>query len=229
MGKENIFLGTSGWSYREWEGIFYRKGEKRKLRAYSRVFRTVEIDSTFYRYPSKGMVMGWLRYSPSDFVFAANERPELLVGAGTVLSTENLVQARESGASFAVAPGFNPHIVEKSLELAFPFFPGIMTPTDIEKGLSVGVRTFKYFPAEASGGISMLKAMSAPYVHLGLRFIPTGGINIKNIEDYLGIKQVLTVGGTWIATTEMIASKQWESIKDNALAARKAATKIRGS
>ncbi len=71
MSKENIFLGTSGWSYGEWEGIFYRKGEKRKLRAYSRVFKTVEIDSTFYRYPSKGMVMGWLRYSPSDFVFAA--------------------------------------------------------------------------------------------------------------------------------------------------------------
>ena len=71
MSKENILLGTSGWSYREWEGHFYKKGEKRKLRAYSRVFKTVEIDSTFYRYPSKGMVMGWLRYSPSDFVFAA--------------------------------------------------------------------------------------------------------------------------------------------------------------
>ena len=71
MSKENILLGTSGWSYREWEGVFYRKSEKRKLRAYSRVFKTVEIDSTFYRYPSKGMVMGWLRYSPSDFVFAA--------------------------------------------------------------------------------------------------------------------------------------------------------------
>ena len=71
MSKENIFLGTSGWSYKEWEEVFYQKGEKRKLRAYSRVFKTVEIDSTFYRYPSKGMVMGWLRYSPSDFVFTA--------------------------------------------------------------------------------------------------------------------------------------------------------------
>ena len=71
MSKENIFLGTSGWSYKEWEKGFYQKGEKRKLRAYSRIFKTVEIDSTFYRYPSKGMVMGWLRYSPSDFVFAA--------------------------------------------------------------------------------------------------------------------------------------------------------------
>ncbi|MCW4053590.1 MAG: DUF72 domain-containing protein [Candidatus Bathyarchaeota archaeon] len=71
MSKENILLGTSGWSYREWEAIFYQKSEKRKLRAYSKVFKTVEIDSTFYRYPSKGMVMGWLRYSPSDFVFSA--------------------------------------------------------------------------------------------------------------------------------------------------------------
>jgi len=71
LRKVNILLGTSGWSYKEWEGGFYRKGEKRKLRAYSRVFKTVEIDSTFYRYPSKGMVMGWLRYSPSDFIFSA--------------------------------------------------------------------------------------------------------------------------------------------------------------
>jgi len=71
VSRDNIFLGTSGWSYKEWEGSFYRKGEKRKLRVYSRVFQTVEIDSTWYRYPSKGMVMGWLRYSPSNFVFAA--------------------------------------------------------------------------------------------------------------------------------------------------------------
>ena len=71
MGSNHIFLGTSGWSYKEWEGPFYRKGEKRKLRAYSKVFPTVEIDSTWYRYPSKGMVMGWLRYSPSDFIFTA--------------------------------------------------------------------------------------------------------------------------------------------------------------
>lgn len=71
MKNDNVFLGTSGWSYKEWEEVFYQKGEKRKLRAYSRVFKTVEIDSTFYRYPSKGMVMGWLRYSPSDFVFTA--------------------------------------------------------------------------------------------------------------------------------------------------------------
>ena len=71
MKNDNVFLGTSGWSYKEWEEVFYQKGEKRKLRAYSRVFKTVEIDSTFYRYPSKGMVMGWLRYSPSDFAFSA--------------------------------------------------------------------------------------------------------------------------------------------------------------
>ncbi len=77
MNNENIFLGTSGWSYTEWEGVFYQKGEKRKLRAYSKIFKTAEIDSTFYRYPSKGMVMGWLRYSPSDFVFTA-KLPKLI-------------------------------------------------------------------------------------------------------------------------------------------------------
>src|SRR5512139_347123 len=77
MSKDNIFLGTSGWSYAEWEGVFYEKGEKRKLRIYSQVFKTAEIDSTFYRYPSKGTVMGWLKYSPSDFVFTA-KLPKLI-------------------------------------------------------------------------------------------------------------------------------------------------------
>lgn len=157
------------------------------------------------------------------------ERPGLLVGVGTVLSTDNLLGAVDCGAAFAVAPGFNSHIVEKSLELAFPFFPGVMTPTDIEKGLAIGLKTFKYFPAGAGGGVSMLKAVSAPYRHLGLRFIPTGGIDINNIEDYLRLNQVLAVGGSWIATRDMIASGQWGLIKDNALAARKAADRIRGS
>jgi 2-dehydro-3-deoxyphosphogluconate aldolase/(4S)-4-hydroxy-2-oxoglutarate aldolase len=156
------------------------------------------------------------------------ERPELLVGAGTILSVENLIKAQEYGASFGVAPGFNPEIVGKAVALGFPFFPGVMTPSDVEKGLSVGIKILKFFPAEASGGLSMLKALSAPYAHLGVRFIPTGGININNLEGYLISNQVLAVGGTWIAKKDVIASRQWDRIKENALAVGKVVSQIRG-
>jgi len=156
------------------------------------------------------------------------ERPELLLGAGTILSVENLIKAQEYGASFGVAPGFNPEIVGKAIALRFPFFPGVMTPSDVEKGLSVGIKILKFFPAEASGGLSMLKALSAPYAHLGVRFIPTGGININNLEGYLISNQVLAVGGTWIAKKDVIASRQWDRIKENALAVGKVVSQIRG-
>jgi 2-dehydro-3-deoxyphosphogluconate aldolase/(4S)-4-hydroxy-2-oxoglutarate aldolase len=157
------------------------------------------------------------------------ERPQLLLGAGTILSIENLVQAKEYGAEFGVAPGLNPDIVKKAQEIGLPFCPGVVTPTEIEKSLSLGMTVMKYFPAEASGGLNMIKAVSAPYGHLGVRFIPTGGVNLKNLADYLGFKPVLAVGGTWIATKEMISGKQWEAIKANARAATEVVSKIRSS
>ncbi len=156
------------------------------------------------------------------------KRPGLLLGAGTILSVENLVRAGECGAVFGVAPGLNPAIVKKAVEIGFPFFPGVMTPSEIEQGLSFGINVLKFFPAEASGGIAMLKAVAAPYGHLGVRFIPTGGCNIRNLEDYLRLPQVLVVGGTWIASREMISGGKWDEIRKNASDVASVVKRVRG-
>ena len=143
----------------------------------------------------------------------SQNRPELLVGAGTVLSIENLEAARSCGATFAVAPGLNPRVVAKANELGFPFVPGVATPTDIEAALSLDCTTLKFFPSEASGGVPMLKALSAPYKHMGVRFVPTGGVSVGNLESYLSLDTVAAVGGTWLATKDDIAAGRWSDIQ----------------
>jgi len=145
----------------------------------------------------------------------AKERPEVLIGAGTILTIDNLKKAIDCGAKFGVSPGFNPKIVEESVKLNFPFSPGIMTPTDIEAAIGYGIKVLKFFPAEAAGGTKMLKSLAAPYSHLGVRFIPTGGINPEILNNYLSIPQVLAVGGTWIAKAEDINKKNWKQISIN--------------
>lgn len=157
------------------------------------------------------------------------EKPEILLGAGTILSKDNLVQAYDCGAEFGVAPGFNPEIVEKAQELGFPFFPGVMTPSEIDRAVSAGIKILKYFPSEASGGIPMLKAVSAPYAHLGIKYIPTGGININNLEEYLKLDLVLAVGGTWVAKKDMISGERWETITENARRVIDLVSRVRGS
>jgi len=156
------------------------------------------------------------------------ERPQLFLGAGTILSVENLVQAKEAGAVFGVAPGLNPQIVKKAVDIGFPFFPGIMTPSEIDQGLSYGIKVLKFFPSEASGGTSMLKAVSTPFGHLGVRFLPTGGINIKNLEDYLKMPQVIACGGTWIAKKDVISAGNWDEIRKNAANVAEVVKRIRG-
>jgi 2-dehydro-3-deoxyphosphogluconate aldolase/(4S)-4-hydroxy-2-oxoglutarate aldolase len=155
------------------------------------------------------------------------ERPGLFLGAGTITNVDQLLRARDCGAVFGVSPGLNPEVVGKAVEIGFPLFPGVLTPSEIEQGLSMGVSVLKYFPAEASGGIPMLKAVSAPYGHLGVRFIPTGGINIKNLADYLKMPQVLVCGGTWIAKKDVISSKGWDEIERNAAEVVDLVSKIR--
>jgi 2-dehydro-3-deoxyphosphogluconate aldolase/(4S)-4-hydroxy-2-oxoglutarate aldolase len=145
----------------------------------------------------------------------AKERPDLLVGAGTILTIDNLNKAVDSGAKFGVAPGLNPKVLKAALKLEFPFSPGIMTPSDIEIALDMGVRVLKFFPAEAAGGLKMLSSLAAPYAHTGVEFIPTGGIAVNNYRDYLSKPFVLAVGGTWIASKENIAAGNWETIKSN--------------
>lgn len=143
------------------------------------------------------------------------ERQEMTVGAGTILTIEHLKKAVDCGAKFGVAPGFNPKVVEEALKLNFPFSPGVMTPSDVEGALSMGVKILKFFPADAAGGTKMLKSLVAPYAHTGVKFIPTGGITPSNIDQYLNIPQVLAVGGTWIAKSSDIKEGNWEQIKSN--------------
>jgi len=147
------------------------------------------------------------------------ERPALLVGAGTVLSTAHLETARACGAAFAVAPGLNPRIVRRAQEMGLPFIPGVATPSEIEAGLDLGCRLLKFFPAEASGGVAMLEALSSPFKHTGVRFMPSGGITTANLESYLKLDTVALVGGTWLAKKEDVASGKWDEIRARCRAA----------
>ncbi len=140
--------------------------------------------------------------------------PELYVGAGTILNTADLKRAFDSGAKFAVAPGFNPAVVKAAAENALPFAPGICTPSEIEQACELGCRFLKFFPAEAAGGLNMLKSISAPYKHLGLRFMPTGGVTSKNAADYLALKEVAAVGGTWLGKAADLDADNWEVIEN---------------
>lgn len=158
----------------------------------------------------------------------AKERPKVIVCAGTVLTPANLEAAKASGAAFAVAPGLNPKIVEQADAIGLPFMPGIATPTDIELGLSLGCKHLKFFPAEALGGIAMLEALSAPYKHAGIRFMPTGGVNTTNLESYLKLETVAAVGGTWIAKKEDLVNGKWDDIRSRCKAALEIVAKVRG-
>lgn len=142
----------------------------------------------------------------------AKERPTLIVGAGTVLTPETVQIAVDAGAHFAVAPGLNPRVVQAAQELKLPFVPGIANPSDIEAGLELGCKLLKFFPAEALGGTKLLSALSAPYKHTGVRFMPTGGASTANLESYLRIDTVAAVGGTWIAKKEDMAEGRWDEI-----------------
>jgi len=158
----------------------------------------------------------------------SKERPQLIVGAGTVLTLANLEAAKASGAAFAVAPGLNPQTVKQAQAMGLPFMPGVATPSDIELGLSLGCKLLKFFPAEANGGVSMIEALSAPYKHTGVRFMPTGGVNPANLESYLKLDTVAAVGGTWIAKKEDLANGKWDDIRNRCKAALEIVAKARG-
>ena len=129
---------------------------------------------------------------------AVRRFPDMLVGAGTVLNIADLHRAADAGAKFAVAPGFNPKVAAEALKIGLDFIPGVCTPSEIEQAMDLGFRTLKFFPAEAAGGVGMLKSLIAPYRHLGVRFMPTGGVKPVNVESYLALPEVAAVGGTWL-------------------------------
>ena len=144
---------------------------------------------------------------------AAKRFPELYLGAGTILNVDDLARAFDAGAKFAVAPGFNPTVVRRAVESNFAFAPGVCTPSEIEQAMELGCRFLKFFPAEAAGGVPMLKSLIAPYKHLGVRFMPTGGVTTANVENYLAIKEVVAVGGTWLGKADAIAAGDWDGIR----------------
>jgi 2-dehydro-3-deoxyphosphogluconate aldolase / (4S)-4-hydroxy-2-oxoglutarate aldolase len=150
--------------------------------------------------------------APAALRAITRERPQTIAGAGTILTIENLEAAKDSGAAFAVAPGLNPQIVRHARQLGLPFIPGVATPTDIEQALSLGCRLLKFFPAEALGGVAMLEAMAAPFRHVGLRFMPTGGINPDNLASYLKLDIVAAAGGSWLAKSDDFSSGNWDGI-----------------
>jgi 2-dehydro-3-deoxyphosphogluconate aldolase/(4S)-4-hydroxy-2-oxoglutarate aldolase len=138
--------------------------------------------------------------------------PDVLLGAGTVLSIEQAETALKSGAKFAVSPGFNSKIVSYCQKIGLPIYPGCSNPTDMEAALEMGLSTVKFFPAEQSGGVPFLKAVSAPYSNL--TFIPTGGINENNLKAYLGFKKIVACGGSWMVPPKLISEGRFEEIRE---------------
>lgn len=138
------------------------------------------------------------------------EVPNLHVGAGTVLNVEQVRLAHEVGCEFVVSPGFSEMVVTNALELGLDVLPGVVTPTEIMQGVEMGLKTFKFFPAESYGGIKTIKALSAPFG--GLTFVPTGGIRSSMLKAYLEIPEILAVGGTWLATKQQIKESAFGQI-----------------
>jgi 2-dehydro-3-deoxyphosphogluconate aldolase / (4S)-4-hydroxy-2-oxoglutarate aldolase len=139
-----------------------------------------------------------------------SKQPELLVGAGTVLTRDQVDQAVDAGARFVVSPGFGPAVVRRCQELGVPVFPGVASATEIMMALDAGVTTVKFFPAEQLGGIAMVKALAAPFK--SVRFIPTGGVTTANLAGYLASPAVLAVGGTWMVAPDRLAAGDWGEV-----------------
>ena len=139
-----------------------------------------------------------------------DETEGIMLGAGTVLTVEQAKKAVAAGAAYIVSPGLNPAVVGWCVENGVPVLPGCANPSDIETALSFGLKTVKFFPAEALGGLKLIKAMAAPYGDIG--FVPTGGINEKNFLDYIAFDKVKAIGGTWMAPSDAVKAKDWDKI-----------------
>ena len=140
----------------------------------------------------------------------AKAMPEMLTGAGTVLTTEQVDRAIDAGAQFIVSPGLNPRVVAYCVQKGIPITPGCANPSDIEQALEFGLDVVKFFPAEQAGGLEYIKAVSAPYPHV--QFMPTGGINAGNIAKYIAFEKILACGGSWMAGADLINAGEFEKI-----------------
>jgi 2-dehydro-3-deoxyphosphogluconate aldolase/(4S)-4-hydroxy-2-oxoglutarate aldolase len=135
---------------------------------------------------------------------------DMLVGAGTVLHPRQVDQAQASGARFIVSPGFSASVVQRCRECSLPVFPGVVTPTEVQMALDAGIDVVKFFPAEASGGVNVLRALSEPFPMV--RFIPTGGLNQHNLANYLALRAVLAVGGSWMVARDLLVARDFDAI-----------------
>ena len=151
--------------------------------------------------------------------------PDMLVGAGTVLTTEQVERAYKAGAKFIVSPGFDPEIIDYCISIGLPVLPGCITPSEIAQAVKRGLKVVKFFPAEQSGGVAMIKAMAAPYSMV--KFMPTGGISTKNLADYLSCDKILCCGGSWMVKEDLIKSGSFDKITDMTKEATALARSIR--
>ncbi len=142
----------------------------------------------------------------------ADRYPEMVIGAGTLLSPEDVKKARDNGAHFGVSPGCSRELIRSSIEEGLPFAPGVCSPSDIMCALEEGVTDLKYFPAEKSGGAKMLEALAAPFKHAGVRFCPTGGIKPSNMRQYLRLDTVPAVAGSWLGKRDRLENEEWDDI-----------------
>ena len=156
----------------------------------------------------------------------AKEVPEMIVGAGTVVSLEQLHDAVEAGAKFIVSPGTDPEVIAEANKLGVAMTPGVVTPSEILMGLKLGVKVFKFFPAETYGGLKTIKALCGPFPQI--KFLPTGGINQSNAAEYYKNPKILAVGGSWMVTKDMVAAGDFDAITEKSKAATDLFKEIRG-
>ena len=136
----------------------------------------------------------------------------MVVGAGTLLEPDQVKQAADCGARFGLAPGLDPHIVGVASDIEFDFIPGVAIPSEVQAAFKLGCKVQKIFPAEQLGGVDYIKALEGPYAHLGVKFIPTGGLNAANVASYLALKSVMAAGGSWFVDKKYINSNDWSTI-----------------
>ena len=141
------------------------------------------------------------------------EVPEAVVGAGTILTVEQLRAAKKAGAVFGVAPGFDPVIIEEAKNMLMPFCPGIATASELSQALTAGCTMVKFFPAEAAGGVKMIKNLLGAFRFTGVKFMPTGGINLANVKDYFAVPEIVCCGGTWVVPKDALAAGDYAKIE----------------
>lgn len=184
---------------------------------------------------AKALVEGGLPVAEVTFRTAAAEAsikkmceayPDMVVGAGTVLSVEQVEKAVAAGAKFIVSPGYDEEIVDYCLEKDIPIYPGTVTPSDLSKAVKKGLKVVKFFPAEQYGGANTIKALAAPFTTV--KFMPTGGVNAKNLKDYLSCNKIVACGGSWMVKGDLIKAQEFEKIKELTREAVALVKEIRG-